>query len=244
MGSSVAATAWVLCATVLAAPAALADASPLRSDVDPFDRAAVVEGFSATFDRFYGATRQTTAADLDICLPGRAADLDIQRYVAMWNFQRNLAGLDNLEPVLDGRVADGVHEAAMVMAANNALSHVPRADGFRCVTDSADAAAQRSNLGLGFERTPLGASVLSFTDDAGQSNDVVGHRIGLLNPYLTRGAVGLAREGSSAVQMYSLSDSAWDEALQAAGGTTPEFITWPSAGYFPAPLFPATEKEK
>lgn len=211
--------------------------------LDTKNRASVIEGFQSTFGRLGGIVPRVTGQDLDRCITGAPNPDDIRAYVAIWNYQRSLAGLSMLQPVTSGPYIQAAHEAAMIMSANNKLSHYPERDGFRCITDAGKAGAGASNIALGYGT--LGSMASGFANDSGVKNDPVGHRRWLLNPPLTQGAVGFSDYGRTTAQIVLDIGTANSPRTLFQGETTvPEFVAWPSPGYFPAPLFPTTEADK
>ncbi len=147
------------------------------------------------------------------------------------NFIRSLAGLDELQ--LDEALCEKAQKGAVLLAANEALSHQPgcpedMAEDF--YMEGADAAAS-SNLAMFNWQAEdlLIEAVLSFARDDGESNlALVGHRRWLLYPGMGKTGFGLAEDaqGRSYAVMYVM-DASNEEANYDA-------VCWPSGGLFPA----------
>jgi hypothetical protein len=110
------------------------------------------------------------------------------------NYYRDLAGVPSWI-TLSGAFNSDAQAAALIMGANNALSHNPIADGFtQCITAQGDAAAGDSNIGIGtgyyndnYENfVPIHGpyAVDAYMEDFGANNWPVGHRRWLLCPQL------------------------------------------------------------
>lgn len=80
---------------------------------------------------------------------------------------------------LDAALSRKAQEAALLMMANEQLSHYPPAD-WKCYSSGGAEAAGRSNLSLGNKGA---AAVASQMRDAGKGNGGAGHRRWLLYPH-------------------------------------------------------------
>lgn len=149
-----------------------------------------------------------------------------QRYATKTaiNFFRGMGGLKGV--TLDSALSAKSQQAALMMQANNTLSHSPPSS-WTCYTDAGKEAAGSSNLSLGVS----GAKAISgYMVDPGSGNNVAGHRRWIMYPPLTK-----MGSGSTAS-----ANSLW---VFGGGWTmpsgTPTFVSWPTSGYFPAGLEPA-----
>ena len=114
-------------------------------------------------------------------------------------------------------------QAALMMHANNALSHTPPTT-WSCYTADGATAAGSSNIALGMHTS---GAVSGFINDFGTGNEVVGHRRWLL--YSKARVLG---HGST-----SNASAIWVFGNQSVTPLfTPEFIAWPPKGYVPAPV--------
>ncbi len=144
------------------------------------------------------------------------------------NWFRAMAGVPasvTLDPVFNQKA----QQAALMMSANNSLSHSPPST-WLCYTAAGAEGASKSNLGLGH----LGAEGVSdgAMREAGSSNYPVGHRRWVLYPQTTSMGVGdVPATGSN----YSgtavwVQDGNYGAARPAVRDT---FVAWPPKGYVP-----------
>ncbi len=144
------------------------------------------------------------------------------------NALRRIAGLPAV--TLDPTLTDLAQHGAVLLAANNVLSHYPTQpagmeDSFY---EKGYSAATSSNLALGYTLTNC---VDGFLDDSNGSNvSLLGHRRWLLNPAM--GKVGFGMAGYY-VDVYSFDRS--------GAGTNYDFISWPASGFFPNNLIAFTK---
>lgn len=141
------------------------------------------------------------------------------------NFARALAGLDRV--VLQRTLSSRAQKAALIMAANKSLSHDPP-KGWRCWSRAGHHAAGKSNLALSWPRITAGGAVEMYLTDGGSSNTAVGHRRWVLNPDADKFGNGLT----------STSNALYVLGRQDSSNTDPDWVPWPTAGFFPAPLEP------
>lgn len=137
------------------------------------------------------------------------------------NYFRKMAGV-SYNITFDATKNAKCQQAALMMQANNSLSHTPPTT-WTCYTADGASAAGSSNLALGGNSS---GAITMYMDDYGSGNYMVGHRRWIL---YTKASVMGAGSTSGA------------QALWVIGGTTtpasvPEFIAWPPKGYVPAPL--------
>lgn len=226
---SATATATATAATTATTPAATAAAtapapalSPAPGAIDTSDREAVVDAY---FDRWLPAyyTMDGWTGDVDSCDPGTQPDEFQQATLDAINYVRSQVGV---APVtLSAELSAKAQKAALIMHANGTLDHHPSADQ-ECYTAEGAEAAGSSNLSMG--STGPG-SVLRYMTDSGDHNRPVGHRRWLINPG-TRIMGSGSTDGYNA--MWVIPDG-WDST-----GPAPEWLTWPTAGYFPVSLEP------
>jgi len=145
------------------------------------------------------------------------------------NYFRAMAGLPGsvgLTETLNGKCI----QAAMMMSAHTNLSHNPPAT-WTCYSAAGAEAAGKSNLALG--REGPGAIDL-YLDDHGTGNEFVGHRRWILYPpqaVMGTGSVPAQNGKSSA-------NALWVLATFGPRPAAPEYVAWPSPGYFPYQLLP------
>lgn len=159
------------------------------------------------------------------CRAGKPSSNAQRATLSSINFARALAGLDAVR--FADRLSAHAQKAALIMAANGALSHTPP-KSWKCWTKEGSAAAGRSNLALSYPTMTAGGSVAQYLTDDGDGNTAAGHRRWVLNPEAAKFGNGLT---STTNALYVLGPSD-------AGNTNPSWVAWPTAGYFPTPLEP------
>lgn len=206
--------------------------APVFPAVDTADRAAV-----ARFYRVYRASN-LVPSDWVGSVPGCQAGSTSPDYKEATrqqiNFFRAMAGVPG-SVALDVTFSTKNQDAALMMSANNQLSHFPPTS-WLCYTPSGAEAAGKSNLALG-EAGP--ASVRGYMDDAGANNSVVGHRRWVLYPQtqlMGTGDVTDAPSGGHDANTLWVQDGNY-------GGPRPavrdDFVAWPPPGYVPYDVVPA-----
>jgi len=160
------------------------------------------------------------------CLPGLTSSTPNAATLSALNYVRSLAGL--APATFSSTMNANAQRAALIMAANNALSHSP-SSSWKCYTSTGASTAGKSNLALAYPSLKAGQIIDLYMDDRGDSNVAVGHRRWILNPFST-------------VMGSGTTDTA--NALTVIGPTSssrpnPRYVGWPTAGYFPNALEPS-----
>jgi len=203
--------------------AALRSEPSARVSVDRTDRRAVIDTF---YDVWLHNQRVPLgwSGDAADCRPGTiSADAEFATRQQI-NYFRSLVGLRGIS--FDGDLQATAQRTALMMDANNQLSHFPPND-WDCRTAAADDLASRSNLALG--SGGRGAAAISlYVSDPGSSNTAVGHRRWLFNPRTAVMASGSTSRANALVVV----------GMPQHDNTVPRWMPWPSAGYFPSPLEP------
>lgn len=141
------------------------------------------------------------------------------------NFVRSLGGL---APVtFDATLNARSQQTALIMSANQSLSHTPPRS-WRCWTRTGSDNAGRSNLALSYPSITSAGLVGLYMGEPGASNQAVGHRRWLMNPFATSMGSGST---STANAMTVIGP-------QSSSRPNPAWVSWPTAGWFPAPLEP------
>jgi hypothetical protein len=141
------------------------------------------------------------------------------------NYARWLSGLSPV--ALDGTLNRRALGAALIMQANNVLTHAP-GSGLLCWSPGGAAGASHGNLAWRYPAiTPVGAIGL-YLSDPGAANYSVPHRRWVLYPPTARMGVGSTRQFSAAYVVGPVSSRQ----------ARPAYVRWPSAGWFPNPLAP------
>ena len=122
-------------------------------------------------------------------------------------------------------------QAAMLMSANNQLSHFPPST-WRCYNAVAVEAAGKSNLGLGYSGADAVAS--GYMREPGASNAPVGHRRWVLHPQTRVMGTGDVRDSIAA--QTPLTNALWVQdanIFSARPAVRDDFVAWPPNGYAP-----------
>jgi uncharacterized protein YkwD len=128
---------------------------------------------------------------------------------------------------LDPTYNDKSQKAALMMAANGALSHYPPTTWTWYTAQGAEAAG-RSNLCQGFESDP--GCVAQYIADQGSNNAAVGHRRWILYPQTRLMGTGdLPYNGNLWNALWVIDSNTW----AARPSTRDEFVAWPPKGYVP-----------
>ena len=138
------------------------------------------------------------------------------------NYFRAMAGLPTVQ--LDTTLSTKAGQAALMMVANNTLSHDPPSTWLCYTADGAEAAA-RSNLFLGRSGPE---AIDGYIEDAGAANLTAGHRRWLLHPPTARMGMGDIPGQANALWVVG----------GAGGAVVPRdgYVAWPPKGYVPRSL--------
>ena len=139
-------------------------------------------------------------------------------------------GPDDIVP--DWSLESQEQAAALVNAVNNGLSHYPTqpANMELGLYELGSKGASSSNLYAG--DSTLYSNVLGYMSDTDSSNiDRVGHRRWIINPTMKKTMFGFINneEGYPYGSMYAFN--------REGAAFQYDYISWPSAGYFPAEIF-------
>jgi len=195
------------------------------SAVDTTSKAAVNAAYWSRY-----APKQTLSIDWLLgsilgCIPGITSSTTNQATLSSLNYVRSLAGLAPIS--FSSTMNSAAQRAALIMAANQALSHNP-SSSWKCWTSTGAAAAAKSNLALSYPSLKAGRIVELYMDDPGSSNTAVGHRRWLLNPFTTTMGSG-STPTANAITVVGPTNAA---------RPNPKWVSWPSAGYFPNTMEP------
>ncbi len=160
--------------------------------------------------------------DAASCRAGQVSAETTTGALAIVNAVRDLAGLGPV--TFDAGRSQLAQEAALVMHANNQLSHAPPSS-WTCWSQAGFDGASRSNLYLGVVGTP---SIVGWMVDPGSNNLDVGHRRSILSPLTQTMGFGST---SRAAALHVIDD-------YRGAPTSPSWIAWPTPGAFPVPLEP------
>ncbi len=186
--------------------------------IDVLDRAAVVSAYHEQFKPFIDVPVQWTGNTAG-CDAGTVSASTNEATLNVLNYLRNMSGLESV--ALDSALSEEALQAALMMQAQNSLSHSPDPT-WACYTAAGARAAGRSNLYLGVTGP---AAMVGYVEDPGSGNTAVGHRRWIQNPFVDRMGIGST---SNANALYVITPSVQREA--------PEWISWPPQGYVPKEL--------
>jgi uncharacterized protein YkwD len=188
------------------------------SPIDTSTRAAVIDAY---YNQYLPALQPAAnwTGSTSPCVPGTVDAAFTTATLDMINFYRQMAGLTDV--TFDSTLSAKAQQMALMIQAQNALSHSPDSS-WKCYTaDGADAAGH-SNIALGAS----GADAITlYMEDPGDFNTAVGHRRWLLYPDEVQMGSGST---SSANAVWVLGPFGSNPA--------PEWTAWPPAGYVPSQL--------
>lgn len=151
-------------------------------------------------------------------IPQSAHDLVMKKI----NYYRRIVGL-NYNCTSDTSKYTMCQQAALIMEANNALSHFPPST-WLCYTTGGHTGAGNSNLGLG---THTVNAINGMMADDGAGNESVGHRRWILHSTKTLFSDG-STNNASALWVF----------IPGTNTQVPEYIAFPPKGYVPRDIIP------
>ena len=217
--------ATVICVSTFSVPAAQAAAT--NNPINTSSRAAVT---SAYLTRYVPATKSQInwTGAVTGCKPGTQSADSLAKSASAINFYRGMSGLDSI--TLNSTLNARAQSAALLMAANGALSHTPP-KSWRCYSTLGASGANTSNLhgGAGYTIPSAASPIEAYMTDYGANNTKVGHRRWLLSPKTTTMGVGTTKSHNAVTVIGTASSPS---------RATPAFMPFPNAGYFPQQLEP------
>jgi hypothetical protein len=222
----------------------LGDPPRAPSDVSGLPRGpgklSVTGGFSVNTDSreqvrsFYNAiypsslgVPMNTTADVSTCTPGTNSTAFQEAVLRRINWYRAMAGVPASVTFNAGESAND-QQAAVMMSANNALSHFPP-NTWLCFTGPGANAASNSNLALGSDGAD---SITSYIWDFGANNSEVGHRRWILYPQTQIMATG----DVPAAGTFSPANATWvfdGNFGHTRPATRQPYVAWPPEGFVP-----------
>lgn len=215
-------------------------AAPDNNIIDTTSKSEVRQAYLARYEKNMVRPAMSVGVDAETCTPGQAVTDGIRPIVEAWNFMRGLNGLNAVALDTSGAIAPYTQAAAMVSARNGKLSHYPAVEGFACATDDAVRGARHSNLAQSISQTAAETALwyyMDYSDRKYPTNDQLGHRLFMMDPQLSLTSVGAAA-GYTAISVRT--GEAYPglaaEAMHNPQAPSPEWMSWPSAGFFPTQL--------
>jgi uncharacterized protein YkwD len=215
----------------ITSPAGASDGTAYRTSarwtgaVDTSSKSAVNSAYWSKYAPKYNILVDWLGGSLLGCLPGLTSSYTNSGTLSALNYVRSLAGLAPVS--FSSTLNAAAQRAALIMAANNALSHSPSSN-WKCWSSSGAAAAGKSNLALAYPSLRAGQIIDLYMDDKGDSNVAVGHRRWILNPFSTVMGSG-STDTANALTVIGPEN---------AYRPNPRYVGWPTAGYFPNALEP------
>lgn len=209
---------------VLAPTAASASEGPW---IDTSNRAAVIDAYTAEFERTEPASEYT--GDPATCNAGTTSQEYRNSIVQRVNWYRRMAGLDQVSE--RSAYSTSTQKSSTMMAAEGALSHSPGI-GWACYDEAGASAAGSSNLALGVNG--IGA-IDAYVRDPGSNNYSVGHRRTIFYPQLLEVGSGDVDGGGGfydANTLHVFDDNLWADRPDVREDRG--FVAWPPSGYVPA----------
>jgi uncharacterized protein YkwD len=216
---------------VLLAAVSGATAGPAVA-AEPGDRAQVIDRYRSVLEPLLRIPTGFSG-NVAACDPGTISQANADATLAAVNYVRGLAQLPPV--VLNPSRSAEAQASALIMAANDSLTHAPSKDA-RCWTKAGYDGASHGNLSLGWSDPPTAVlqstgprAVLGYMEDPGASNDFAGHRRWLLWQGLTEIGTGDTDVSNTIVVIPE----------KFAGHRGKAWVPWPSAGAFPRELEPS-----
>jgi hypothetical protein len=212
-----------------------AGAVAARGWIDSSNRAAVAAAYIAAFGGPVPAPGWN--GNIAGCVAGTLAADHRAAIMKRVNWYRGMAGV--LDGVTEYSVFSGhAQQAALMMAANDQLSHSPPAN-WLCYTDSGALGASKSDLALANEGT---GGIEAFMSDFGANNTAVGHRWWILLPSQVRMGVGSipgVEWHDQAMALFVVDDENFFPPTPPPVRDAGRFVAWPPPGFVPSPqVFP------
>ena len=182
------------------------------------------------FNLVYGASENVPIdwnGSITNCAPGTNSATYLQAVLRRINYFRAMAGIP-ASITFSNEYSRKAQLAALIMSANNNLSHTP-SNTWSCYTPDGDIAAQNSNLSLGNAGPD---AVVGQIRDNGGNNTVAGHRRWLLYPqtrFMGSGSVPATGTNNDSGVVWVF-DQFYGTARPA---TRDNFVAWPPRGFIP-----------
>ncbi|MCD4679672.1 MAG: CAP domain-containing protein [Bacteroidales bacterium] len=156
------------------------------------------------------------------CIAGDISMEAHNKVIQRMNYFRKIVGLPGTITFNAGQT-DMCQECALMMKANNSLSHNPP-PSWLCYTADGAYAAGGSNIAWGIHSVN---AITGYIEDPGANNTGVGHRTWILLPELIAMGDGSTDNTNSIM---------WKENLGSVPSSAPDYIAYPPNGYIPSSL--------
>jgi uncharacterized protein YkwD len=167
------------------------------------------------------------AGDVATCNAGDTSAESKQATLRRINWFRAMAGVPAAVQ-FDATFNQKAQQAALMMAANNALSHTPPTT-WKCYTAAGAEAAGKSNISIG-RKSGVDTVTDGYMRDPGSNNAAVGHRRWLLYPQTRFMGTGDINSGTSNSNAIWVMDGNYSSPRPTVRD---EFVSWPPPGFVP-----------
>jgi len=194
--------------------------------VDPADRQASLEFFNSVYRASEGVDIEWTG-DINTCNEGTTSEAFRNAVRLRINYFRAMAGVPG-NVILFTEYTQKAQKAALMMSANESLSHNPPST-WECYSVDGATAAGRSNLFLGVYSWN---AIDGYIEDPGSGNYPIGHRRWILYPQTQKmgsGDIPTTGNNWAANALWVFDDAMWGS----RPATREEFVAWPPPGYVP-----------
>lgn len=204
--------------------------------IDRFNRNAVAAGYQRYYVASEGFESVTAwTGDAATCNAGTVSSTFQDHTLRRINYYRAQTGL-LADIFFTAEKNEKSQESALMMAANNQLSHFPP-NAWTCYTQGGDEAAGAGNLALGsFGPTAIDGLI----EDDGSNNAAVGHRRWFLYPRAQE--MGSGSVPSNGTFPYTFPEHPATSVVWVIGDFKPvqpeQAVAWPNDGYVPWDLVP------
>ena len=195
--------------------------------IDAANRAEVVARWN---DTYFDNTPFSWSGSIGGCAAGDTTEAFRDAVLRRLNYYRAMAGLPG-DLKLDPSLSAKAQQAALMMDANNSLSHAP-APTWPCYSAAGAEAAGRSLLAYSNAARNVGL-LDNYMRDRGANNAAVGHRRWILYPQLATVGTGDAPQANA---LWVIGPGTTGSATSAS------VIAWPPRGFVPRALAEPTDR--
>lgn len=199
--------------------------------VAPIDTTNRAEVVARWYDTYFDNTPFSWTGSVSNCVAGDTTDAFKAAVVKRLNYYRAMAGLSG-DLALDASTSAKAQQAALMMDANDRLSHSP-SSSWRCYSADGAQAAGSSLLAYSSASARNVGLLDGYMRDRGANNAPVGHRRWILYPPLARVGTGDAPQANA---LWIIFPGTGGEAAP------PSAIAWPPRGFVPRPLADPTDR--
>jgi Cysteine-rich secretory protein family len=202
--------------------------SPNVVTLNPNNRAEVAQFYQTTYKASQGAASGWNG-DRSTCTAGTTSQAYSDATILRVNYYRAMTGMPG-DVILSNQWNLQAQDAALMMSAQNALSHSPDTN-WACYTTGGAQAAGKSNLALGVDAA---AAIDLYMDDPGTGgNAAVGHRRWILYPPTKIMGTGSIPSGGG-----QAANDLWVIGGAGIRPAQPAWVAWPPSGYVPYQVTP------